>query len=282
VPAGATEAAVEAALAAQAEAGLEPLTDGGLRPPDADPVAAWLDTAARARGSGRAVKAVLPGPFSGAFGDREAAVARARSLRTTIAGLADTGCPLVEVHEPGLAQVGADAARRAAFVAASMTLLDGLGDLHVSLAVTGGNADGAGIETLLGAPFASLALDLIEGPDNWRLAARWPGERGLVCGALSGAPDSDDGPELLLFAARYAASLGGRGPTRVGLATAGSLAHLPWTVAVAKLRRLGEGARIAGLPPGPELAASLDPRAIDTRSAAFGRYVRRRPQRPAG
>ena len=35
--------------------------------------------------------------------------------------------------------------------------------------MTGGNADGAGVETLLAAPYASLAVDLIDGPDNWRL-----------------------------------------------------------------------------------------------------------------
>ena len=40
---------------------------------------------------------------------------------------------------------------------------------HLSLAITGGNADEAGIETILAAPYASLAVDLIAGPDNWRL-----------------------------------------------------------------------------------------------------------------
>ena len=107
------------------------------------------------------------------------------------------------------------------------TLTDELGaDVHLSLAITGGSADDAGIETFLAGAYASLALDLIDGPDNWRLATAWPADRGLICGALSTREGSDDGPELLLWAAGYAASTRGRGPARVGLATAGSLAAL--------------------------------------------------------
>ena len=113
-------------------------------------------------------------------------------------------------------------------------------DVHLSLAITGGSADAAGIDTFLAGAYASLALDLIDGPDNWRLATAWPADRGLICGALSTREGSDDGPELLLWAARYGASTRGRGPARVGLATAGSLAALSWDVAAEKVRRLGE------------------------------------------
>src|SRR4029077_1555137 len=136
---------------------------------------------------------------------------------------------------------------------------------------TGGNADAAGIETILADAFGSLAVDLIAGPDNWRLVAKAPGDRGIVCGALAAAAGTDDGPEVLVYAARYAASTRGRGPDRVGLATASSLAALSWTEALAKLDRLGNAARIAGLPPDQGLR-ELDPRAIDARSAALGRY----------
>lgn len=75
----------------------------------------------------------------------------------------------------------------------------------------------------------------------------------------------------------------GKGLTRVGLATAGGLGGLSWDVAATKLKRLGEAARLAGLPLA-EAAPHLDPRAIDIRSAAAGRYMppanrkRRRPQ----
>ena len=161
---------------------------------------------------------------------------------------------------------------RARFMDAHATLTAGFGDdVHLSLAITGGSADSAGIETLLAGAYASLALDLIDGPDNWRLATKWPAERGLICGALSTREGSDDGPELLLWAARYAASTRGRGPARVGLATAGSLAALSWAVAAEKVRRLGEAARLAAAPVDEWLAA-IDPRAVDKRSAALGRY----------
>ena len=113
-------------------------------------------------------------------------------------------------------------------------------------------------------------MDLIDGPDNWHLAVATPTERGVICGALSTRPDSDDGPELLLWAARYAAASAGRGIDRVGLATAGSLAALPWDVAATKVRRLGEAARLVTASP-DERRAALDPRAIDSRSAALGR-----------
>lgn len=282
VPAGRFEAAVEAAIEAQVAAGLEPLTDGGFAAPGASGVsrvAAWRAAAGR---TDRAMKAVIEGPYTAAAADPAAALSLARAMRDEIAELAMAGCALIEIHEPAATGIGTDAAARAAFLAAEQALLADLDGIHVSLAIVGGNADTAGIETILGAPFASLALDLIAGPDNWRLAAAAPADRGIVCGALSTAIGGDDGPELLLFAARYAASLGGRGPDRVGLATAGGLDHLSWADAVRRLRRLGDGARIAGLPRGPKLAAALDPKAIDIRSAAAGRHVRRPPRRGGG
>jgi hypothetical protein len=93
----------------------------------------------------------------------------------------------------------------------------------------------------------------------------------VVCGVLSPEPDSDDSVELLLWAAAYAGSTAARGPARVGLAIAGSMAALPWDVAQAKMRRLAEAARLAELPP-DELRQRIDPRAVDIRSAALGRF----------
>ena len=170
----------------------------------------------------------------------------------------------------------------ALFREAHARLTDGLTGTHLSLAITGGNADAAGIETLLAAPYASLAVDLIAGPDNWRLVvAATPGDRGIVCGALGTRAGTDDGPELLLWAAAYAASTGGRGLERVGIATASSLAALPWAVAVRKMERLGEAARLAGQP-GEERARHLDPRAVSIRSAALGRVDRPPPRASTG
>ncbi len=264
---------VEAAVRAQEAAGLEPITDGGLEN-GRSPLDRWL---AMAGVTAMAVKQVIVGPLTLARGeDRAAVLAAAEALNADLRALAAAGCPLIEVHEPAAIEIGADEAARKLFRDAHRRLLDGVDGPHVSLAIIGGNADATGIDTLLSAPYASLALDLIAGPDNWRLVVATPGDRGIVCGALSPEAGSDDSPEVLLWAAAYAASTAGRGPARVGLATAGSLAGLSWDAAVTKMRRLGEAARLADLPP-DELHRSIDPRAVDIRSAALGR-VEPRPR----
>lgn len=266
----APEALLEAVLRAQEDVGLEPLTDGGFGI-GATPVSRWQSAAAR---SSRMVKGAVLGPYSRAgAGAREA-------VRVEIEGLIGAGCPYVEVHEPAAVGVRG-AAERQAFREAHDGLLDGLegrSGAHLSLVITGGNADRAGIDVVFSAPFASLTVDLIAGPDNWRLVAGVPGDRGIVCGVMSAGPAPDQ-KEVLLWAAEYAASTGGRGLARVGLATASSLAGLAWEVAIRKLAVLGEAIRLAELP-APERAARLDPRAVDIRSAALGRFApgpRRRP-----
>lgn len=281
-PAASVDALVEAAVRAQEAAGLEPITDGGLRDDD-DPVAAWRATAGL---TDRAVKQVVEGPYTsgraqhGDAAERTAGtLARAATLNTALRELAAAGCPLIEIHEPSAVTIGTDPGERALFREAHLRLLDEVTGTHLTLALTGGNADEAGIETVLAAPYASLAVDLIAGPDNWRLVALTPGDLGIVCGALSAAAGTEDGPELLLWAADYAASTGGRGPDRVGLATASSLAHLAWDDAVRKLERLGEAARLADRPLDERLA-SFDPRAVSSRSAALGRVEPPPVQRP--
>ena len=273
---------VATAVRAQEEAGIEPVTDGGLQS-DSDLVEAWRSTARLTRS---AVKQAVAGPYTvGRSGPgpaatrREATLALAATLNATLRELVAAGCPLIEVHEPAATSIGADPVERALFREAQLRLLDGVHGSHVSLALTGGNADGAGIETILAAPYASLAVDLIAGPENWHLVVAAPGDRGIVCGALAAEAGTPDGPEVLLWAAAYAASTGGRGSQRVGLATASSLAHLPWAVAVRKLERLGEAVRIAGLPDEERLQA-LDPRAVSSRSAALGRLEPRPTPRP--
>lgn len=264
-------AILDAVLAVQLEHGFEPLTDGGWSIRTDDPIAGWRTTAARTE---RAVKGQLAGPFS-AGRARGSSVA---DLRATIAGLADAGCRYIEIHEPGAIGIGADPAERDRFRDLHDRLLDGLHDqgrLHLSLVISGGSAHGAGPETILAPPYQSLAVDLIEGPDNWYLVRAAPSARGIVCGALSTRPGSDDTPEVLVWAAAYAASSGihgvPRGPARVGLATAGSLAGTTWDGVTRKLARLARAVELASLPPAEALAA-MDPRAIDARSAALGRY----------
>lgn len=268
-----TEAVLDAVLELQVEHGLEPLTDGGGPVEVGDAAARWRACAARTE---RIVKAVIVGPYTSGE-----AVA---DVRAVALGLADAGCRWIEVHEPAITTIGADPDARGRFADAHRTLTAELaGDVHLSLAITGGSADAAGIETVLAGSYSSLALDLIAGPDNWRLAVATPTEVGLICGALSTHVGSEDGPELQLWAAGYAASTRGRGPARVGLASAGSLAHLPWEVAARKVERLGHAATLAALP-AEERNAAIDPRAVDLRSAALGRYEApgARPARPAG
>jgi hypothetical protein len=268
----AIEVAVDACLELQAKHGLEPATDGGWQLVDGDVVGSWRATATRAD---RLVKAVVVGPFSS---ERPAA-----DVRHEIVALADAGCRWIEVHEPGAQTLGDVPDGLARFAEAHRELTRDLGrDVHLTLAITGGNADAAGIDTILAGAYSSLAVDLIDGPDNWRLAVAVPAERGVICGAMSAHRGSDDSPETLLWAARYAAGSKGRGVDRVGLATSGSMRALSWDEAATKVRRLGEAARVAAMPPERQRAA-IDPRAVDARSAGLGRVGpprRRRPDRP--
>jgi hypothetical protein len=262
------EALVDECLELQAEHGLEPATDGGWALVPGDVVGSWRATAERAD---RLVKAMVAGPLSCG---RDAGL-----VRREILALADAGCRWIEVHEPVAASLAADVAARARFADEHRALTRDLGpDVHLTLAITGGNADAAGIDTILAGAYGSLAVDLIDGPDNWRLAVAVPAERGVICGALSAHAGSDDGPEMLLWAARYAASSKGRGMARVGLATSGSMRDLSWDEAATKVRRLGDAARLVGLRTQDQRAA-LDPRAVDIRSAALGRVEPRRAPR---
>ena len=273
-------------------AGLEPLTDGAVRrhsaladwPIDPDAVVAEWRFAAGL--TDRAVKQSLPGPYTiardglparrhgtgpierpqsgraAADTPTNAALAGER-LREVVMALASAGCPLIEIEEPAAIRIGDDEAERTHFLDAHRRLTDGVAGLvHLSLAVTGGNADTAGSATFFDLPYASYAFDLIAGPDNWRLVAEAPGDRGIICGALTPSADSNDGPETLVWAAHYAASTGGRGLDRVGLANASSLAGLDRERAQRKITLLADAARIASAASPEELGRVLDPRAL--------------------
>jgi methionine synthase II (cobalamin-independent) len=307
--------AVAAVLAAQEQAGLEPLTDGQLRWPGLVSMIAGLSGIGRtasgdlvvagevrwehpltleawafaASRSDRLVKQQLPGPYTlverlgpstSAPPEHQAlALSFADALRQEILALRAAGCQVVEVEEPEAVGIGTDVRRRSCFAAAHRRLTEGIDGIHLALAVGGGNADGAGIETILAGAYSSLAVDLIAGPDNWRLVATTPGDRGVVCGVIEAREGTEDGPEIPLWASRYAASTRGRGIARVGLGSASGLDRLPWAVAARKIAALGEAARVAGLQPGDELAGSVDPRSIDIRAAAFGNAAARHAAR---
>lgn len=284
--------AVRGTVAELAEAGLEPISDGrgaarAVTPADVERIVAAWRLAASA--TDRAVKQALVGPYSLARdvagrGAPDASPATlAEAVRGTIEALRAAGCPLIEIEEPAAVDVGGDERERRRFGDALRTATAGLGDgVHLSLVITGGNADAIGAATLFDLPFASYAFDLIAGPDNWRLIVEAPGDRGIVCGALDPSADAADRKELLIWAAHYAASTGGRGLVRVGLANASSLGGLSRERAHAKVEVLATAARLAAAASPDELAAALDPRAVDIRSAATGKYspaARTRPGR---
>ncbi|HEY8988876.1 MAG TPA: hypothetical protein VIM39_07615 [Candidatus Limnocylindrales bacterium] len=250
-------------------AGLELLSDGEPLDLTAPPEpAAVVDGWRRATAvASRPVKQVLAGPYSAGRagpGDRSA-TAWAEALRPTIAALADAGCPFVEIDEFDALAITVVAPERRRFVDAHRRLTDGIDGIHLSLALTGGDLDGAGAATFFDLPYASYAFDLIAGPENWRLIAVAPGDRGIVCGALSAQPGADMTREVLVWAAHYAASTNGRGLERIGLANASSLAALSRAEALARLKVVAEAARMAAIESPDELARVVDPRAIGRR-----------------
>ena len=299
---------VAVVVADQVAAGLAPITDGGVRYPDPArhilgslagiEVGATLPSA-RTVPSWRApilvdqwrfvasladspAKQSLPGPYTlgrvlddGPIARETSTPAIAEALNAELLALAEAGCPLVEVVEDEAVRIGDSPSERRLFVDAQRRLiagLDGASAPHLTLAVRGGNADTAGSATILDASYSSYLFDLCAGPDNWRLIVDVPGDRGVIVGAADARTVKPDALELLAFAIGYAASTGGRGHDRVGVATSGDMTGLDYPAALAKMRRIGEIAALYAGPPGA-LAEALDPRAIDARSAGLGRYA---------
>jgi hypothetical protein len=270
--AGDVDQLIERTVRGQEDAGLEPITDGRLGRLDFERVPvpevavdAWRSTQAVTE---RAVKQALPGPFVLGGG-----VELADALADVVLALAEAGCPLVEIEESGLDRLGDEAEQRRFRDAHQRLLATVTGTRsHLSLSIVGGSPGPDAWATVLELPYASLAVDLIKGPDSWNLVTRWPGDRGVIAGVES-AGANDEPKEVLLWATHYAASTKGRGRDRVGIGSAGSWANLTWDVAVRKMRLLGEAARLATMPPSDELARSLDPNAVSSRRAALGHDV---------
>ncbi len=228
------------------------------------------------------VKACLVGPYTlgrlsdpGAVGREELTLGLAGALAREIRALVEAGAPVVQIDENALTMIGAEDEAERALAGDALSRLTGalgdLGDAHLCLAVTMGSAEHAGARLLYDLPFASYLFDLIAGPDNWRLIAQAPHDRGIVCGVADARNTARDDEAVMIWAARYAASLNARGLDRVGLAPSTGLEYLPRDRARAKIEALAEAARKAGLP-AESLAGEIDPRAVDARSAALGRY----------
>jgi hypothetical protein len=258
------DARLRAVLDLQAEAGLVPLTDGGTLGAD-DPVARWRRTADAVDAP---VKAIVLGPYSAGDGAARPTTAATRELAATIRALEAAGCPLVQVDEPTIAGIAGRPAARRRFVEAHRRLLEAIGT-HLTLALLG-PAEAIGAEALFELAYPSYLFDLVGQPDDWRVAARAPTERGIICGVVPGPGGPAIDKEIVVWAAHYAASTNARGLERVGLATTGSLVGLDWQTAVTRVRLLGEAARIAAEDSRHHLARELDPRALGIRSAALG------------
>ncbi len=252
-------------------------------------VADWRFADAAARDAARErdleplpVKACLVGPYTlarlshaGEFSREALTMALAEALGQEVRALVEAGAPVVQIDENALTMIAADDDdERALATRALSRLCEAVADLpvaHLCLAVTMGSAEHAGAPLLYERPFKSYLFDLIAGPDNWRLIAYAPTDRGIICGAADARNTARDDEPVLIWAARYAATLNGRGLDRVGLAPSTGLEYLPRDRAKAKIEALAEAARKAGLP-GNELAKVIDPRAVDARSAALGRH----------
>ena len=115
-------------------------------------------------------------------------------------------CPELTITEP--------ATRK--HLAERLTALTGV---HRALLPVGGNLVGMSREEWLQIPAESLVINPIRDPESWRAAATWPGDRGLILALVPAPGDEAAEPvEILLWAVRYAASLGGRGLDRVAVA----------------------------------------------------------------
>ena len=186
---------VRDAIVVQEDAGLEPVTDGGLRHADragwllggmagvrgmfAPHALAALDRLPSWRGpitvgewrfaaacSSRAVKGSIVGPYTlagaveaGSHGREAVTLALAEALNEELRALAVAGCPLLQVDEDAATLIGDSPEERRLFREAQRRLLEGLGDAHASLAIRGGNADDAGAATILDAPYRSYLFD---------------------------------------------------------------------------------------------------------------------------
>ncbi len=298
---GAIGPLIRRVVEAQVEAGLGLLTDGGVHRPD--PAVAFMKAIA---GSGPAlhtrpisvdtwqrtseaagavpVKQCLPGPYTLArrFAPTEAArgdltVALADALAGELVDLAAAGCPLIQIDEDAATGIDDDV-ERSLFADAQRRLLAGLaapgspGRPHLSLAIVAGDADRAGSATIFGPAYDSYLFDLVAGPDSWRLINQAPPERGIVLGLVDPGSAVQD-PEVILWAIGYAASTRLRGEMQVGIATSGSLAGLTRADARSRIDLLGRVVGLVERSRTEPIAASLDPRAIDSRSAALGRWT---------
>ena len=228
-------------------------------------VDAWRTVAAA---SELPAKQVLIGPYTigrlADIGDRSresVTMTLAETLNAEVRALVEAGCPVIQIDEEAVTQIGDDRAEWALLGRAHRALtagLEGPGRVHLSLGLTGGSAAAAGYDAIFGLPYVSYLVDVLAGPASWRFADAVPAERGIVCGVADAARPAQDEVEVMTWAMAWAAA-GERGSDRVGIAPNGSLGRLDRLAAKRKIERLGETIRIASMGPLQEVAEALDP-----------------------
>lgn len=232
-----------AAVAAQERAGLDLLAVAVAdltAPPDAAAtVAVWQAASA---GTQRPVKAVLPGPFSGALTAGSAVPAHlsewTRAVNAAARALAAAGAPWIEIDEPALVE------RKGDWPLAREALVTVAADVTAPLALATWGGDVLGLDGLLGLPFQLFHLDFVAGPRNWTLVDTFPRGPSLGLGIVDARSTTLE----------YAASLGNVlwratqtiSPARLHVHPNMPLDALPAPVAEAKLALVAQVVRAAG------------------------------------
>jgi 5-methyltetrahydropteroyltriglutamate--homocysteine methyltransferase len=226
---------------------------------------AWISAAA---GRSVPVKQVIPGPYTlaklsqpGAVRRESVTLALAEALNAELRDLVAAGCQLIQVDEDALVAIEADPTERGLVREGHRRLLAGLEDptlVHLSLAISGGDATAAGMSTLFDAPWSSHLFDLVAGPANWQLVLQLPRGRGIVCGVGDAQSAAIDDVEAIVYAIAWAARSTGD-LARVGIAPSGSLRLLDRHAARRKIECLALAIQVASMGPIEEVAESLEP-----------------------
>jgi hypothetical protein len=219
------------------------------------------------------IKACLVGPWTAGSGELEAVRAAAKRLVAATTALFEAGVPVVQLTEPMIGSIAADDEPAIDVLVEMLTgLVDSVAPAqgHLALALAGGGPTAVAPDRLLATGFASYLCDLIASPDDWGLCARIPAEAGLIVGVVDARARRAGAMEVGIWGARYAASMAGRGPQRIGVCPGRGIERLDRAAARGLLAFTAEVARKADLSDA-ELAKVIDPRAVDARSAALGR-----------
>jgi 5-methyltetrahydropteroyltriglutamate--homocysteine methyltransferase len=225
------------------------------------------------------VKQVLVGPYTiarladpGGAPRGPLALGLAEAMNAELRGLAAAGCPIIQIDEGSLTDIGDDPGEWALYAATQERLTAGLEAHHLSLGLYRGAVHPAGHAILLDGPFRSYLVDALAGRDAWRFVSAVPPDRGVIVGALDATRSERDDPELLVWAMAWAAH-GGRTGDRIGVGPNGSLRAVGRHATRRKIEQMGEAVRIASMGPLQEVAEALDPAPLESRMPMLRRLA---------